>query len=64
MQISFKIHKNETVAFVGETGCGKSTIISLIEKFYDNFEGEILIDGTDIRNIDKTYLRDKFGLVS
>lgn len=55
--ISFKINANETVAFVGETGSGKTTILSLITRNYDIQRGEILLDGVNIRNIKLDYLR-------
>ena len=47
--LNMKIKPNETVALVGESGCGKSTIVSLILRFYDVNEGRILIDGKDVR---------------
>lgn len=47
--LNMKINRNETVALVGESGCGKSTIVSLILRFYDVNEGEILIDGVDVK---------------
>ena len=61
--ISFKINKGERVAFVGHTGAGKSTIINLINRFYDINEGEILIDGIDIKNIIQSDLRKDIAVV-
>ncbi len=62
--INLNIKKGQTVAFVGASGSGKSTIANLILRFYDVNSGEILIDGTDIRNITLESLRDKIGVVS
>lgn len=61
--MSFKINKGETVAFVGETGAGKTTIISLISGFYQVQKGEILIDGININNINKKCLRKRISVV-
>lgn len=61
--ISFKLNKNENIAIVGETGSGKTTIISLIEKFYKINKGNIFIDDININDIDKNTLRDSIGLV-
>jgi ABC-type cobalamin/Fe3+-siderophores transport system ATPase subunit len=58
-----RIDQNETVALVGESGCGKSTIVSLILRFYDVNEGQILVDGIDVRHWDLKLLRIKMGLV-
>ena len=54
----------ETVAFVGKSGCGKSTILSLIERFYDPEDGKILLDGYDIRDLDMETIRSNIGMVS
>lgn len=62
--ISFKAKRGETVAFIGSTGSGKSTLINLIPRFYDATEGEILIDGVDVKKYDLKYLYDKLGYVS
>ena len=43
-------HKGETVAIIGSTGCGKSTVINLIPRFYDATEGQVLVDGVDVRD--------------
>ena len=59
--ISFKTKPGETVAFIGSTGSGKSTIVKLIPRFYDVTKGQILIDGIDIRNYDLDALRAKIG---
>jgi ATP-binding cassette subfamily B protein len=59
--VSFKVNANETVAFVGSTGSGKTTILSLICRNYDIQKGEILIDGIDIRKIKISSLRRHFG---
>lgn len=61
--ISFKINSGEKLAIVGETGSGKTTMISLIEKFYDIHKGNILIDNININDIDKKIIRDNIGLV-
>ena len=61
--ISFSGKKGETVAVIGGTGSGKSTIINLIERFYDVTSGSITIDGADIRGIPQKELRDKIGFV-
>ena len=62
--ISFKANRGETVAIIGSTGSGKSTLINLIPRFYDSTEGTILIDGVDIKKLDLSYLHDKLGYVS
>lgn len=61
--ISFKINPGETVAIVGATGAGKTSIINLFTRFYDIEKGEILIDGTDISEIDKRELRKSISIV-
>jgi ATP-binding cassette, subfamily B, multidrug efflux pump len=61
--ISFEIKKGQKVALVGVTGGGKSTLISLLLRFYDPTEGRVLVDGIDARNIATEDLRSKFGLV-
>lgn len=62
--ISFTAKKGETVAFIGSTGCGKSTVINLVPRFYDVTEGQILIDGVDVREYDEHALRNKIAYVS
>jgi ABC-type multidrug transport system fused ATPase/permease subunit len=62
--ISFEAKKGQTVAFIGSTGCGKSTIINLIPRFYDATSGSITIDGADIKDYKLQDLRDKVGYVS
>ncbi|MDZ5254333.1 ABC transporter ATP-binding protein [Clostridium sp. LIBA-8841] len=61
--ISFTAKPGKTTAFIGGTGSGKSTLVNLIPRFYDVTEGEILVDGTDIRNVSQHDLRDKIGYV-
>lgn len=61
--ISFKVNKGETVAFIGSTGSGKSTLINLIPRFYDATEGEVLIDGINIKNYKLKELHNKIGYV-
>ncbi|OCG03218.1 lipid A export permease/ATP-binding protein MsbA [Gilliamella sp. wkB112] len=63
-KISFKIKQGETVALVGRSGAGKSTIVSLIPRFYDIEQGEILLDGINIKNYTLKSLRNQIGLVS
>ena len=62
--ISFTAKKGETVAFIGSTGCGKSTVINLIPRFYDATEGQVLVDGVDVREYDQKALRNKIGYIS
>ena len=59
--VSFKISKGETVAFIGPTGCGKTTLVNLIPRFYDATEGQILVDGVDVREYTLEALRRKIG---
>lgn len=61
--VNITIEPNESVAFVGATGAGKTTIINLLMRFYDPTAGEILLDGVDLRDFDLNYLRSYFGLV-
>ncbi len=61
--ISFTAHKGSMTAFVGATGVGKTTIISLLERFYDTTQGEILIDGINIRDLDLSSLRSNISAV-
>lgn len=61
--VSFTIEPGETVAFVGHTGAGKTTIISLLLRFYDVQKGAVLIDGVDVRDMDLIGLRRRFGVV-
>ena len=61
--ISFKADAGSTIAFIGSTGSGKSTLINLIPRFSDATEGEILIDGVNIKDVDLKLLRDKIGYV-
>lgn len=62
-KISFKVNKGETIAFVGATGSGKSSIINIFMRFYEFSEGQILIDGQDIRKYSPEALRKAIGLV-
>ncbi|GKX67067.1 ABC transporter ATP-binding protein [Inconstantimicrobium mannanitabidum] len=61
--ISFSGKKGETIAFIGSTGSGKSTLINLIPRFYDVTEGSIIIDGVDVRDYDIKSLRKKIGFI-
>jgi ABC-type cobalamin/Fe3+-siderophores transport system ATPase subunit len=61
--LNLKIRPNETVALVGESGCGKSTIVSLVLRFYDVDYGKITIDGVDIRDYNLKQLRHQMSLV-
>ena len=62
--ISFDIKKGETVAFIGSTGSGKSTLINLIPRFYDVTEGEILVDNINVKNYKEEVLHYKIGYIS
>lgn len=61
--ISFTAYPGQTFAVVGGTGCGKSTLLRLLERFYDPTDGQILLDGTDIRDMTLHSLREKMGYV-
>lgn len=62
--ISFSAHKGETVALIGATGCGKSTVINLIPRFFDATKGAVFVDGIDVREYTQKSLRNKLGYVS
>lgn len=62
--ISFTAKQGETVALIGATGCGKSTVINLIPRFYDVEDGQVLVDGVDVREYKQKKLRDKIGYIS
>ena len=61
--ITFKANKGDVVAFIGSTGCGKSTLINLIPRFYDATCGEVLIDGVNVKDYDLKYLYNKIGYI-
>ncbi|MCR1838973.1 ABC transporter ATP-binding protein [Murimonas intestini] len=62
--ISFQANKGETVAFIGATGCGKSTVVNLIPRFYDATEGGVYVDGINVKDFTQATLRNKIGYVS
>ena len=62
--LSFKVNANETVAFVGKSGSGKTTIFNLLCKMYDNYDGKIMIDGENIQELDKDSIRSNITIVS
>ena len=61
--ISFKANQGETVAFIGSTGSGKSTLINLIPRFYDATEGTVLVDGVDVKEYTSKFLHNKIGYI-
>ena len=62
--ISFTAKKGETVALIGSTGCGKTTLINLIPRFYDVTQGQVVVDGADVRDYPQKELRNRIGYVS
>ena len=62
--ISFKAKRGDTVAFIGATGCGKSSVVNLVSRFYDVTGGEVLVDGHNVRDYRKNELQRKIGYVS
>lgn len=62
--ISFTADQGETVAIIGATGCGKSTVVNLIPRFYDATEGEVLVDGVNVKDYTQKQLRNKLGYIS
>ena len=62
--ISFKVNKGETIAFIGSTGSGKSTLINLVPRFYDATEGEVLVDGINVKDYKTETLNNKLGYIS
>ena len=61
--ISFKVNKGETIAFIGSTGSGKSTLINLVPRFYDVTDGEVLVDGVNVKDYTQEALHNKLGYV-
>lgn len=61
--IDFKVKKGETVGIIGGTGCGKSSLVNLIPRFYDATEGEVKINGVNVKEYDTEFLREKIGVV-
>jgi len=61
--VDFEVSPGETVALVGETGAGKSTIVKLVARFYDATAGRVLVDGVDVREYDLTAFRRQLGIV-
>ncbi|KAM9308184.1 ATP-binding cassette sub-family B member 5-like [Gastrophryne carolinensis] len=63
-ELSFKISSGQTVAFVGSSGCGKSTSIQLLQRFYDPIQGTVFFDEADVKNLNVQWLRSQIGIVS
>ena len=61
--ISFRVNKGETIAFIGSTGSGKSTLINLVPRFYDATDGEVLVDGINVKDYKQSALNNKLGYV-
>ncbi len=61
--ITFRAHRGETIAIIGSTGCGKSTLVNLIPRFYDATEGEVLVDGVNVKEYKLEALHNKLGYV-
>ena len=61
--ISFKVNKGETLAIIGGTGCGKSTLVNLMMRLFDASEGTVLVDGVNVKEVSEQQLRDKIGFV-
>merc|ERR1719210_662587 len=61
---SMQVHPGQTVALVGASGCGKSTTVALLQRFYDPTEGYITVDGNNIKDLNTKWLRDHIGIVS
>ena len=61
--ISFKVNQGDTVAFIGSTGSGKSTLINLVPRFYDATDGEVLVDGVNVKDYTQEFLHNKIGYV-
>ena len=61
--ISFKVNKGQTIAFIGSTGSGKSSLINLVPRFYDVTDGEVLVDGVNVKDYTLKALHDKIGYV-
>lgn len=61
--ISFKAEQGDTIAFIGSTGSGKSTLINLVPRFYDATDGEVLVDGVNVKEYDQEFLNNKIGYV-
>lgn len=62
--ISFKAEKGQTIAFIGSTGSGKSTLINLVPRLYDATEGQVIVDGVNVKDYTKEQLNDKIGYIS
>ena len=61
--VSFSLKKGESLGIIGPTGCGKTTVINLLMRFYDADEGKIIVDGRNVKSFEKDELRQKFGVV-
>lgn len=61
--LSLKVQSGQVIALVGQSGCGKSTIIGLLERFYDTFNGSVLFDGINVKEWNVTCLRNQMALV-
>ena len=62
--LSVSVKPGQTLALVGPSGCGKSTIVSLVERFYDPVTGNVTLEGTDLRDLNLSWLRKQIGIVS